>query len=350
MRFTPAALCVCSLLVAGCTRSTPANDEVSVTPDKPAAVVQKPVAVVAAEVPLGEDENGKAVFAPALDAIKSSLKSADPGVRRTALRSLAKVRWKPPEPAATALTLALADADPELRLEALGIAAAAPFRGGDMAKLLHDPDGRVRIAAAGALLGRDEHETAAFAVLTTILKNRQAAERRAVLELIRAQALVSRPAVPTLVALALDPKDPLRVEAIAVLAQLGSSQEAVDALLLTAYDAEPKARAAALRALGRLDPASAKVQVTLVTALRDPNVEIARAAAEGAGRDAVPELIDLLRHGDERLRDTSVRALGRIGPDACTAVPELTRLAQSDPAERVRQSARAALKTIAPAL
>jgi len=77
-----------------------------------------------------------------------------------------------------------------------------------------------------------------------------------------------------LVALALDAKDPLRAEAIDVLAQLGPAQESVDALLLAAQDTDPKVRAAALRGLGRLEPASAKVQVTLVKALRDPNADL----------------------------------------------------------------------------
>jgi HEAT repeat protein len=122
----------------------------------------------------------------------------------------------------------------------------------------------------------------------------------------------------------------------------------VDALLLIAHDAEPKARAAALRALARLDPTSAKVQVALVKAVRDPHVDVKLAATEGVGSDGIPTLIELLRQNDESLRDAAARALGRIGPDAWAAGADLQRLAQSDPAERVRTAARTALNAVIP--
>jgi HEAT repeat protein len=133
------------------------------------------------------------------------------------------------------------------------------------------------------------------------------------------------------------------------LGQLGAAQAPVDALLLIAHDAEPKSRAAALRALARLEPASAKVQVALVKAMRDANVDVKLAAMDGVGSDGIPSLIELLRQNDENLRDAAVRALGRIGPDAWSAGADLQRVAQSDPAERVRMAARAALQTIIPA-
>jgi HEAT repeat protein len=120
----------------------------------------------------------------------------------------------------------------------------------------------------------------------------------------------------------------------------------VDTLVLTAHDAEPHARAAALRALARLDATSAKVQVALVKAVRDPNIDVKLAATEGVCSDGIPTLIELLRQSDESLRDAAARGLGRIGPAAWAAGADLQRLAQSDPAERVRLSARAALKAI----
>jgi HEAT repeat protein len=86
-----------------------------------------------------------------------------------------------------------------------------------------------------------------------------------------------------------------------------------------------------------------------VKAVRDANVDVKLAAMDGVGSDGIPMLIELLRQNDENLRDAAVRALGRIGPDAWSAGPELQRVAQSDPAERVRTAARTALKTIIPA-
>ena len=115
---------------------------------------------------------------------------------------------------------------------------------------------------------------------------------------------------------------------------------------MIAHDAEPKARAAALRSLAKLDPRSVKVQVALVKAVLDANIDVKLAAAAGVGGDGIPTLIDLLRQNDENLRDAAARALGRIGPEAWAAGVDLQRLAQSDPAERVRLTARTALAAI----
>jgi HEAT repeat protein len=319
MRPTLPALCLCTVLLAspGCTRgrvAAPADEEQA--EPKPAAVAQPPVAAVAANAVLGEDGSGKAVYAATLDAAKAALGDPDPAVRVAAVRGLGKVRWKAPEPLGGVLALALKDADASTRLEAIEVAAAHAAHTLQPDELLKDKDPAVRLAAARALVSLGKHEQAAN---------------------------------PVLIAITLDPKDPLRVEAIGVLGRFGPSQERIDALLLTAHDAEPRARAAALRALGRLDPTSAKVQVALIKALRDPQPDVPLAATEAVGKDGVAALVDLLRHGDERLRDAAARALGRIGPaDAWPAVGELKRLARDDPAERVRQSARAALKAIAP--
>jgi HEAT repeat protein len=347
MQSTLAALCLGSLAVAatGC-GGVPAHKNPDGASD-PIEGVQRPVAIVAPpDVPLGEDVNGKTVNAAVIDSIRTALKDPDPTVRRAAIKDLAAVRWKLPESVGGILAIALGDADPDVRIEATRLAATDPLRSAEVARLLHDKDGRVRLTAAQALVGMGKHEQAAYPVLIAVLHDPEASDRPAVLELIRSKAPASDQAAPALIAMSLDAGDPLRAQAIEVLGYLSAAQGPVDALLLTAHDAEPKARAAALRALSRLDPASAKVQIALVKALRESNVELKLAAAHGVGKDGVPILIDLLRQGDERLRDASARALGRIGPDAWAAGAELQRLAQIDPAERVRNTARAAVKAI----
>ncbi len=338
MRSFLLALCLAAL--AGCTRSATAPNDADATSEKPAATVEKPAAVLApVAATLGEDADGKAVDGAALDAIRSSLNDADPAVRRAAVKKLARIRWKFPEPVVSILQQALADADAETRLEAVHAAAADPLRTADMARLLRDPDRRVQYAAAAVLVRLGKHEADAYPILATALVDRHAADRAAILELVRSKAPASRPTLPSLITVALDANDPLRIAAIGVLATFGPSQESLDALLIVAHDAEPKARAAALRSLGRLAPQSAKVQVALLRGLRDPQLDVSLAATEAVGRDGIPLLIERLRHGNERARDASTRALARMGPDAWAAVPELSRLAQSDPVERVRQSA-----------
>jgi HEAT repeat protein len=343
-RSTLLLVCLCAPIV-GCGRNASADNIDSPKTD----AVSRPVAIVAPpDVSLGEDANSKRVNTASLEAIRASLKNPDPTVRRTAIKDLAAVRWKLPESVGDIVKLALDDADPGVRLEALRIAATDPLRVGDVARLLHDKDAHVRLTAARLLVVQGKHESDAYPVLVEVLRDRKAGERQAVLDVLRDKAPVSRPATPVLIAMSLDASDPLRAAAIDVLGRLDAEQEAVDALLLTAHEAEPKARAAALRALGRLDPVSAKVQVALVKALREPNVDLRLAAAEGVGKDGIPQLIELLRQGDERLRDASVRALGRIGPDAWAAGADLQRLAQGDPSERIRNSAKMALHAVVP--
>jgi HEAT repeat protein len=331
---------------AGCTRSTPAKPDGDSAPPRPAAKLQEPVA--ATTVPLGADEDGKAIDGASLDAIKAALADPDPAVRRAAVQKLAKVHWKFPEPVGGILTQALVDADAETRLEAICVAARDPLRAADISQRLHDQDRRVRLAAARALVALGKPNTDAHSILAEALADRQCGERPAILELLRSKIPAARAALPVLIAMSLDGADPLRIDAIGMLARFGTAQESLDALLLTAHAAEPKARAAALSTIGRLAPASAKVQVALVKALADAQVEVALAASEAVGRDGIPLLIERLRHGDDRLRDAAARALGRLGPEAWAAVAELTRLAQGDPAQRVRQSAQAAIKAIVP--
>ncbi len=352
MRFTALALCAAAMAVAstGCTRNVPAADDGNTIVAKSEAEVRKPVADIGPAVAsLGEDENGKPVSTASMAAIRSALKDPNPGVRCSAIKSLGKVRWNLPNPVSAILVLALSDADPDVRIEAARVAAADPERAADVAKLLHDTDPRVRLAAAGALVTAGKQEADAYTVLMEVLGDPKANERLMVLALIRAQAPASHLAAPALIAIAQNPSDPLRAEAISLLGQLGAAQAPVDALLLIAHDGEPKARAAALRALARLDPTSVKVQVALVKAVRDPQVDVKLAATEGVGRDGIPTLTELLRQNDESLRAAAAGALGRIGPEAWAAGADLQRLAQSDPAERVRLAARIALKAIIPA-
>jgi len=50
-----------------------------------------------------------------------------------------------------------------------------------------------------------------------------------------------------------------------------------------------------------------------------------------AAKDAVPYMIQGLRHPDSYVRQESIRALGRIGPSAVAAVPALEELRRTDP-------------------
>jgi len=74
-------------------------------------------------------------------------------------------------------------------------------------------------------------------------------------------------------------------------------------------------------------------------------LEAAAALAEGGAADAVPDLTECLIDHDSRLRAAAARALGRAGPAAKSALPELVRLFKDEQRE-VRIEACAAVARI----
>jgi HEAT repeat protein len=97
-------------------------------------------------------------------------------------------------------------------------------------------------------------------------------------------------------------------------------------------------RPAAARALGKLGPGAAPAIPDLARALRDrrnePPWEVAGALGR-IGQQAVPELTGALRDEDELVRRAAAGALGGIGADAAPAVPTLIQmLTQGSPDEQ----------------
>jgi HEAT repeat protein len=97
-------------------------------------------------------------------------------------------------------------------------------------------------------------------------------------------------------------------------------------------------RPAAARALGKLGPGAAAATPDLVRALRD-RLNGTSGEAGGAlrqiGRPAVPDLIGALRDEDKFVRATAAGALGQIGPEAAPAIPALIQiLTRSGPDEQ----------------
>ena len=65
------------------------------------------------------------------------------------------------------------------------------------------------------------------------------------------------------------------------------------------------------------------------------------------GSAAVPQLVQLLRNPDPRIRAAASRVLARIGPEAVGAVPDLIELLE-DEQQQVRRAAARALGQIGP--
>jgi HEAT repeat protein len=120
-------------------------------------------------------------------------------------------------------------------------------------------------------------------------------------------------------------------------------------LVAALADDDPLVRGVAVRAVGELAPDVPGGVQALISLF--PDVDAMRAVARfgPGGAEAVPALITALKHDDPTVRWQAARALGKIGAPAVPAVPELARLATSDPEPLVREHAAEALGDIGPA-
>jgi HEAT repeat protein len=133
----------------------------------------------------------------------------------------------------------------------------------------------------------------------------------------------------------------LRSDIVAQMTTLGP--DAVPYLVAAFDDSSPKVRLAAIRTFvslrGDLERHAVKAVPPLLKLMRDPNVEIRYTAAlawrrlEMSRIQAVPALIQILRASELDpdddlicLRMVAVQTLGRIGPEAAAALPDLARV------------------------
>ena len=103
------------------------------------------------------------------------------------------------------------------------------------------------------------------------------------------------------------------------------------ALIAALADPDAHVREVATRALGEIGPAEPNAVPALVA--RFPDVEAIRAVAKfkAAGGPAVPRLLELVNHPDEKVRWNVGRTLGRIGEPALPAVPALMEVMGAGP-------------------
>jgi HEAT repeat protein len=155
-----------------------------------------------------------------------------------------------------------------------------------------------------------------------------------------------------------------RVDAARILGQIGpEAKEAVAELAEVLKAKDGRLRGTAAEALGRIGPDAERAVPDLIglfgdrfdlhvdpmwaglhPADRAKTVHDQAVQAIGRiGREAVPALIEGLRHEKEQVRRGAAEALGRMGPDARSAVAALLRLSR-DENEQVRTSALEALR------
>jgi hypothetical protein len=146
------------------------------------------------------------------------------------------------------------------------------------------------------------------------------------------------------------PEPEARWRAADALGRIGKAATPAAAELVAALsDRDPLVRGVAVRAIGELAPEVPGAMPGLVALF--PDVEAIRAVSRfgPAGADAVPRLIELLRHEDPTVRWQAARTLGKVREPAVPSVPELVRLTGSDSESLVREHAAEAIGDIGPA-
>jgi HEAT repeat protein len=234
-----------------------------------------------------------------------------------------------------ALTRAMGDADPEVRVLARRVLESMLD---PQLRLVERAAGRTGTARPAAVALQPSHFVSPAAGRDPVLQG-------------------LNQTVQALAAAVTDSDVRARRAAIDVLETLGPAAAVAARALVTALgDPDPFMRWAAARTLGKVSPVAADSAVPALARLmtdQDLDVRLAAAAAleqyGPAARRAVPELIYAVRSSDAELRIAAIRALGAVGGAAMQqALPEL-RLALADGDARVRQAAADVLGRLGPA-
>jgi HEAT repeat protein len=193
---------------------------------------------------------------------------------------------------------------------------------------LDSPDAQQRAGVARAL---GAFGPAAAAAIPALIKNLADGSEPARQDSVDALGQIGVPARPALLAALGDADAKRRAGAALALAQLGAPAKDTASALMSVLEKEtdPAARAAQITALPKTGPDPARAVPLLVAAATDPDDGIrhaginALAGARTLHPGAVQALAGLLKNSDPALRQRAAHALGRLGPDAASALPAL---------------------------
>jgi HEAT repeat protein len=308
--------------------------------------------------------------------------------RRRAIRVLGEI-GSPAKRALRRLMHAFKDPHEEVR----GAAAEAVFNMGDLAlpyllKALNDPHPSLRGRSANLLGGFAPHFTDAIPKLIRLLEDPHVGVRRTAAVSLEEFGPLAKDATSSLCRLLGDSDRDMRRHAAQTLGKIKTVSDDAVISLASALDGEgdEEARRSIVYAMG--DIGSTFALNALARALSDPSRHVAALAAEAIGRigsanDAClsslitvlgesdytllqvnaartlgiikssrPDVIAALRHiagtANSSCAFCATWALGEIGPEAASAIPELRKLKNESPEETIRGIAAEALKKIDP--
>ncbi len=221
----------------------------------------------------------------------------------------------------------------EVRGVAQNSARALACIGGDgveaLRQMLADQDPALRGSVLAALGQRVPPHAELVPELGRLLQSEDANERSGALRALAEMGPVARPAAAA-VAAALKEK-PLQADAAKALSLIGEvPAEAIPDLFALWKSEKPTVRTWALHALGKC-VGHPEVFTALVATLGDSRDSgLAESALASLGEAAVPALRGVLAKKDFQRRRAASNALGRIGPSARAALPDL-QVALKDP-------------------
>ncbi len=257
--------------------------------------------------------------AQAVTPLAALLQDASPMVRSRAANALAAI-GAPAKSAAPALVALTNDPDEKVRrqaVKALGCIRPGPEVTGPLfVKLLEDPDPGVRMRVLNALA-----EAGAEAVpgLVKGLQNEKSAYWACVV--LREIGPAAKEAVPALTAKLKDPQPAIRREAILALAAMDQAAVSAAPQIAAGLGEEPT-RIAATYALGRIGHIPADAEAKIRQSVKDGNKllstlslwALAKVHPEDKQlqRQAVEQLVERLKDGDEKVRLAAARALAAL--------------------------------------
>jgi HEAT repeats len=157
-------------------------------------------------------------------------------------------------------------------------------------------------------------------------------QRQAMVDLVK----IGSPAVPALITALGSANGTSRLNAAAVLSDLGvEAAPAVTGLITALQDHDEQVRLYATLALGNIGVEAKAAEAALIHALQDRSSYVriyALAALRGIGVNAkvvVPALVQALSDLDPQLQASAANALGAMGVDTAVAIPELIELTAS---------------------
>jgi HEAT repeat protein len=193
-------------------------------------------------------------------------------------------------------------------------------------ELLEHDSSLVRQAAAAALAAVGERAARAIPNLAAGLQDSDPEVRGAFLSTLAAIGPEAQDALPAIIQALADPVHAVRYAASYAVGKIGPAAKVTSPLLLqNLYDRDPLLRFASAWALVQVDPQRSDLAALCTEPLRWG-----------------------LKYADSRVRTEAAQAIGTLGPDAASAVPDLEALA-NDADEIVHQSAAEALRKISQA-